>query len=428
MDFETHPRFNENYEELLNRSFFPVNGPVQIVHMTTAREEEGSAREELSHILSLCKHFEMPAELNAPFVHLVFPTFELRWERHTEFSTYSFITYDTDAAPFSRNVLDEIPHGWLKSVPGKMVSAMHLGVVDGSGDHDIETVRELLQGGKLKASSIHAGKGELWSSFCLDDLGFNRMLIINQSLSECELGRVLRALLELEAYRNMLMLALPLAQEAMANVNDMENELALLLQGFSHEQKEQDDEKFLNQISTMAASIAKYIANSRYRFDASSAYYRMMETRYTELGEGQIDQLQMVSSFVDRRLSPAMRTIEAAKMRLDDLSIRVDRTTDFIRTRIDLSLEKQNQILLQSMDKNAKLQYRLQKTVENLSVVVIAFYFLALMSLAFQGVEFYIPTVPSEVIVAASIPFVLIAVWYFNRKIKQSAKDDVGSH
>jgi uncharacterized membrane-anchored protein len=69
-----------------------------------------------------------------------------------------------------------------------------------------------------------------------------------------------------------------------------------------------------------------------------------------------------------RRHDPAMRTFKATEIRLGILGMMTDRATlaeNLLRTRVDV--ERSAQRLLESMDKRADLQLRLQKTVEGLS-------------------------------------------------------------
>ena len=420
MQLNFHPRFAESYNGLHSRAFFPVQGPVQVTHMAVLHEGEYQADEALAHLAKLCDHFQLEAELRAPFVSLSLAEFELRWEQHTEFSTYSFISYKPTDKPFEENILLKLPLDWVENIPGQLVSALRVGVVDVEQVPNREVLREHFEGQRLKGSQLRQGAATLWSALRLHEDGFNRMLVLNQHLSECEIGRIVRALLELEAYRNMLLLALPVAQETIAAVSEMEDQLAVLTRQFSHDQESINDQQLLSELSSMAAAIAELIASSRYRFDAAKAYYQMVEARFDELQESEVDHLQTISAFLDRRITPAIRTVRAAKRRLDDLSGRVGRTTDFIRTRIDMSIEKQNQNLLKSMDRRAKMQFRLQQTVESLSVVVLTFYVLSLLSLALQGVpdDGYMGLGP-DTIVALMIPVVLGIVWYLTRRVKK---------
>jgi len=56
------------------------------------------------------------------------------------------------------------------------------------------------------------------------------------------------------------------------------------------------------------------------------------------------------------------------------------------RTRIDVELERQNRDLLASMNNRAKLQLRLQQTVEGLSVAAISYYVVSLLAYLLKGI------------------------------------------
>ena len=58
-----------------------------------------------------------------------------------------------------------------------------------------------------------------------------------------------------------------------------------------------------------------------------------------------------LTEFMTRRLTPAVKTCEAVSERLEDLSRRVDRASDMMRTRVELAIQSQNQQLLSSMDR-----------------------------------------------------------------------------
>jgi uncharacterized membrane-anchored protein len=82
-----------------------------------------------------------------------------------------------------------------------------------------------------------------------------------------------------------------------------------------------------------------------------------------------------------------------------------------------MSIEQQNQALLISMDLRAKMQLRLQKTVEGVSIVAITTYVVSLIgtvSLAFKEIGWQ--TKPA-IISGFSVPLVLLIVALGVRRI-----------
>ena len=75
-----------------------------------------------------------------------------------------------------------------------------------------------------------------------------------------------------------------------------------------------------------------------------------------------------------------MRTCRTVEERQANLSDKLARATSLLRSWIDVQLERQNSDLLASMNNRAKLQLRLQQTVEGLSVAAISYYVIGLLA------------------------------------------------
>ena len=131
-----------------------------------------------------------------------------------------------------------------------------------------------------------------------------------------------------------------------------------------------------------------------------------------------MDGVQSLQEFLERRLTPGIKTCNSVRDRLEDLSRRIHRTTSLLRTRVDLSIQEQNQHLLSSMNRRSQLQLRLQQTVEGLSVVAIGYYLLSLLEIAFNGVKAV--GVPIDVSLAKGIamPVVLLLVLLGVRRVR----------
>jgi uncharacterized membrane-anchored protein len=79
--------------------------------------------------------------------------------------------------------------------------------------------------------------------------------------------------------------------------------------------------------------------------------------------------------------------------------------TQLLRTRVEIERESQNQRLLTSMDQRAKVQLRLQETVEGLSIVAISYYGSSLVTYLVKGMKAldWVHVSP-EVVTAVAIP------------------------
>ena len=126
----------------------------------------------------------------------------------------------------------------------------------------------------------------------------------------------------------------------------------------------------------------------------------------------------------ERRLAPAVRTCEAVSNRIRDLSRRATRTADLMRTRVDFALQEQNQQLLTSMERRARLQLRLQQTVEGLSVAAVSYYAVGLAGYVAKGGEAFLPGLDSALTLAALTPVAIAAVWLALRRFRRSLAKD----
>ncbi|RWP49750.1 DUF3422 family protein, partial [Mesorhizobium sp.] len=118
--------------------------------------------------------------------------------------------------------------------------------------------------------------------------------------------------------------------------------------------------------------------------------------------------------------APAMRTCRSVEERQANLSTKLTRATTLLRTWVDVEVEKQNRDLLASMNNRARLQLRLQQTVEGLSVAAVSYYVVGLIGyLAKGGASIFGHAVAPEVVTAASVPLAILLVWWGVRRVRR---------
>jgi uncharacterized membrane-anchored protein len=158
-----------------------------------------------------------------------------------------------------------------------------------------------------------------------------------------------------------------------------------------------------------------------FRFGACRAYYDLTKRRIVELREERLAGVQTIEEFMDRRLAPARATCASAEKRLLDLSERVARASDLLRTRVDIEREQQNQMLLASMNHRTRMQLRLQQTVEGLSIAAITYYVAGLVGYAAKALKEAGVPLSVELTTGMSIPFVAVAIWLAARRVRRQA-------
>ena len=239
--------------------------------------------------------------------------------------------------------------------------------------------------------------------------GFGRLLVQNLQLTKRQAGRTVQRLVEIDTYRMLALLALPAARELLPFLDECERELvsvttAMVDAGVANEPA------LLDRLMKLEAAIESEDSKSHFRFSAAAAYYGLVQRRIAELREQRIEGLQTFEEFVERRLAPAMSTCEGVSTRLKALSARVASVTQLLSTKVNIALEQQNQAVLASMNRRAKLQLRLQETVEGLSVAAITYYFASLVGYIAKAAKAAGVHLDTDLTIGISIPVIAVAV------------------
>lgn len=337
--------------------------------------------------------------------------FRVKWERHTEFLRYKFFATGSDQSAFESPALDLVPKDWLDALPGEVIAANHavLLPMPKDGMRFDRVADEYFDGNALVGSTTSGGKGIALTDFRIREDGFGRVMICDDGLTPRQMGRLLQRIMEIDTYRMMALLTLPVARSLTPFLHQAENELLSIMAEMQNA-KEEDEPVLFDRITRLETQIENRNSDTLYRFSAATAYADIVEQRIEELREGRIEGLQTFREFNDRRFAPAMATCRVASSRLHALSERIARTTVLLSTRVNVTRERQNQSVLKSMDRRANLQLRLQQTVEGLSVAAISYYIVGLVSYAAKGLKAYGFEFNLDVVTASSIPIVVALV------------------
>ena len=169
---------------------------------------------------------------------------------------------------------------------------------------------------------------------------------------------------------------------------------------------------------TISAELESLAVQFSFRFGATGAYEAIVNQRIEVLREQRIEGRQTFGEFMMRRYDPAMRTVKSADARLRSMAERAERAAELLRTRVDVERSAQNQKLLESMDRRADLQLRLQRTVEGLSTVAISYYAVNLAAYIAYPVADPIG-LTHGMTMALLTPLVILGVWLMVRRIRR---------
>lgn len=416
-----HPDRHTLFNELHARPF-PLLQPGTRISQLALLHQGHTADDEVAHLGRLASLLGLPAPANsASCHHLDFGSFELRWERHTEFSTYTILREACSQEPFAATALSLLPTAWVRELPGQVLSSLHVEIHDQARiGNTPDEVRPSFEGHRLISAWVLGRKARLWTAWRLHRDGMGRILIQNQGLNPCQLGRLVRRLLELENYRMMVLLAFPVARQIGPDLAAMGAELAGINAEITAIAGLDDERRLLAALSALAARIEQIRSETTFRFTATRAYYDLVQDRLQGLREQEEPGMQTFSEFLPRRLTPAFRTVIAVVDQLDELAERIDRASELLRTRIDLTLEAQNQDLLHSMNRRSEAQLQLQQAVEGLSVVAISYYLVGLVKYAAESLKDMGWLEHPALITGLAVPVCAVLVWRGMRRLRRA--------
>lgn len=428
IEFKEHNLRRMLADEVHARPFELLSAPVLISHIALLTGE-GGARTGMPHIAALCERMGVaPPDPAANHYSADLGPFRCKWESHAEFNSYSFFVEGGGEDPFAKAAIDAVPEVWLQGLPGDLLVACHLAFEPADAyDRDRDSLNRLFSPDSLAGSRVAGGKAEVWADFRLRGDGFSRILMRDMGLRSRQAGRLAQRLLEVETYRMLALLSLPLARDAGAEITGVADSLFSITERMPKIQGVEAESAVLSELTDLSVRLERLASRNTYRFSASAAYYDLVEERLAAIREQRIEGMQTISEFMDRRMSPAMRTCQTMAARQDRLAERVSRTTGLLRTRVDLAMEAQNRDLLRSMNRRARMQLRLQETVEGLSVAAISYYLVGLVGYAVKGASAAGLPVPVELVTGMSIPAVVLFVWMALRRVRRRLARDEGS-
>ncbi len=391
--------------------------------------------EECVHLQQLPGHQDLDVEkMKGNFLQLQCQGYKVIWERHTEFTRYTVVQALPSHAGWGSQLPELSSHvatgiDWLSRIPGKTITAIHLAMLNEGMDDDDAFFKAkqwlgegTVIGSKMGRTADNHSHSHLMTNLRIGSDGFERMLVLaSPQTSENRSGRIAQRLLELETYRIMSLLSLPVAKKLGAKLAQTEIQLVEITKRL--EKKIDSDEVLLNDLAGLSAEVESITAENSYRFSAAVAYDGIVRERISEMREQPLSGIQTVGEFMQRRLAPAMATVNATSERLASLAQRLSRASALLRTRVDIATEAHNQELLEKLTKGQALQLRLQSTVEGLSIAAISYYVVSLILYLGKAMEGAGVNINPEMLAGFSTPVVLFVSWQLIQRIHRSLKE-----
>ena len=396
----------------------PLQAPSRASYVAVQIDSDDRAAE-LAHLEALCRLLGVaPPPAGGTQWSASVGALRFKWERHGEFSSYTVFSTGLGSPPFADPAAGLLPTGWLAGVPGHTVFAAHAelaaatGLANDAGDAPTAAQLGAYFGSQVVVGvGLGDGAGQAFTDFMIHPDGFARFLLLDHGMTSRQAGRMLQRLFEIEAYRMMALLALPLARGLWPRLTVVERTLAALTARIADPGQASADESLLRDLMALAAEVESALAASQSRLGASRAYHALVTTRITELREQRIQGLQTIDEFMARRLSPAMATCATVSQRLHQMSERVAQACCLLSTRVDIARQHQNQALLVATARRARLQLRLQQTVEGLSVAAIVYYLAGLVGYGAKALKAAGLPLSPDLVIGAAVPVLALGAW-----------------
>jgi len=419
---EDHPLRYRLANELHARPFPSLSVPATAVFLAIKQEHGAAGRDraaDMAHLTDLLdRHGAAHPQPGATHYSGRIGRHMLKWESHTEFVTYTAFTEGLGSRPFDPADFEVFPADWLSAAPGVRVTSALIRVEPLKDDETLrQSIAEWFVPESLAVARVLDNAAVIAGDFRIDPAGHQRLLIsVMPDTGPRRVGRIMQRLCEIETYKSMSMLGFARVRELNPRMGELENRMRAMIGDMTGSEKKA--EETLPDLLDISAELEAMAAQSSFRFGATEAYEKIVGQRISVLREERFQGRQTFAEFMMRRYEPAMRTVRSSEARLKAMADRARRAGELLRTRVDVERSAQNQALLESMDRRADLQLRLQKTVEGLSVVAISYYAVSLAGYLLYPLADVFGVSKGMVTAVVTLPVVAV-VWWLVRRIRQ---------
>ncbi len=335
---------------------------------------------------------------------------QVTWEFHTEFVTITWTAAPDDS--------DSSPEGiGLESIDGpQLLGAMRIDLVA-----DTRVPDALLPGfnpHSLCVIEVEGGAGQLATDFVPDAERFTRFEFAAGGLPPLRRAILVRRILEIETYRTMALIGLPLARQHASELGSIEAELTDRVNSLAEATETTRAQTALEALHGLMVRAGRLSERLTYRFAACQAYGDILQARLGAIHERPTPLGSSLSRYILNRVEPALRTYAAMEKRLDVLFAKIERAIELLNVRIGLDVQIQNKEVLQTIAKTGRSQFLLQRTVEGLSTIAISYYTIGMLG--------YVLATPLEMfgiektlVLSILAPFVLLGVWLMVRAVRK---------
>ncbi|MDU9002622.1 DUF3422 family protein [Sedimentitalea todarodis] len=419
---EDHPLRYRLANELHARPFPEIGARSSVVFVAIKQPTEAVSRDrtgDVAHLTALLDRYGAPhPQPGATHYANRIGQHVLKWEQHTEFVSYTAYRDGVADRPFDPADFEVFPEDWLETAPGQRITSAIIRVEPRPEDDEISRkLTDWFVPESTAIANVLDDSAIMSGDFRIDPAGHLRFAVfVGTQIVEARIGRLVQRICEIETYKSMSMLGFSRAREMSGQIAELDNKLAAMMLEMT--QGTTPPDVILPDLLSISSQLETLAASSSFRFGATGAYEALVNQRIRVLRETRFQGRQTFGEFMMRRYAPAMRTVKSTETRLQALADRAIRAGDLLRTRVDVERSAQNQALLESMDRRADLQLRLQHTVEGLSVVAISYYAVSLAAYLLYPLTEATGLSKGTLTAMVTLP-VIALVWWLVRRIRR---------
>jgi uncharacterized membrane-anchored protein len=309
-----------------------------------------------------------------------------KWEAHTEYYSYQIWHIpQASNAPLGFGPLTFPQYVFPFSPLGLEVNALDI-VVTPSQAYDHEALATLLPGPQIYASQVLEEDISVATSFTPDEHGRERYLIWAPDSSRLlpKLPRLIDILITLENYTHLILLPYKAFSRSVDQVQIYEQRHLYQRSVITKELKDAKHarlQQWLGGLTQDFLEVGRLADSMRFRLSASIPYDRIVHSNTRALQEQALPFCRTLTDYIDWKITGVADGYQQLVGRIHALEQDFEGTIAVLRTQVELARQEQNLLLqdqntklLASVDQTTKSQAILQRTVEGLSIIVIAYY------------------------------------------------------
>ncbi|MGH6728192.1 MAG: DUF3422 family protein, partial [Pseudolabrys sp.] len=248
-----HPLRAAVLGEVHARPFTPIETPRRLLHFAFATAGE-AGRNDRAALADFCARRGLePLKPAAKQHRVALGGATLRWEQHSEFTTYTWELPSEGTTPFHPAAASLATPMASLPQPGPLLVALDLHLL--ADNNKNLAVDRLFDRASLAVAENAEGDALFATDFQPDPAGFVRILVLDRGLGPERAGALAQRIVELETYRTLALLGLPEAQRLTPSINRIETRLTEVTEEMRGTDKLMDNNRLLDELTALAAEL-----------------------------------------------------------------------------------------------------------------------------------------------------------------------------